>query len=195
MGLLDQKFVLLASAIAIGLLLWGGWPCRGTIQNLSSVNLQEKCQGWIRVRTKQDSFRKWKRKKPGHRLHCERSKNEVFKWVSCPWGLLVFRILCVSKLVAPNSDSAFWLGGGCLVSLKVSLGSVKAFVPLGRPSTCPVSFHCSDGIMRFGGLLWSVFPPPWISLDLTGFCYLSSYHGLSHLLLGSIGSCDLLPGF
>ena len=52
-------------------------------------------------------------------------------------------------LVASNSDSIFWLGGG-LVPNKVHSGSVMTFVPLSSPSTCGVSFHYNDGVLSFG---------------------------------------------
>lgn len=182
----------------------GGWYCRVTIRNLSCVNLQEKCQQVRKISKSQNktSFTQEEKKEEARAQAPLWKKQKWSVWVNTgqlrselPVRSVNFRILCVSKLVAPNSHSAFWLGGGCLVSVKVSFGSVKALVPLSPASICPVSFHCSQNIMRFGVLLWSVFPPLWINLNLIVFCNLIYYQGLSDLHLGSIGSCDLLPGF
>ena len=69
----------------------------------------------------------------------------------------------------PHSVSAFWSGGLLVPNIACS-PSVMAFISLGSPSTCAVSFHDNDGIMSFGVFFQLNFLPSWIDLVLASSC-------------------------
>lgn len=68
--------------------------------------------------------------------------------------------------MVPNSDSAFQLERVLILNM-IRSGRAMTF-------SIYVYFHYNGGIISFGVVLWLIFSPSWISLDLTVFLLLIS---------------------